>query len=443
MEPDVRYCTSFDGVRIAYSVIGEGPPHVLDGDPLGSHAQLMWSHPVIGRFLGELVRHNTLITYDPRGVGLSDRVMPLSLDEAVQDLEAVIARVGVETFALTATQTSVPAAVTFAARNPQRVTRLAFVDGFARTSDLLDTPQARAVIAAAASDFGMATEALGAAAFGAGREESRDHGAFIRACVGPEYFAHAVNMRDFDASEAAKLIRVPALVLRHRGLQYVTEEMTRDLASLIPDSRLVTVDGLWADDPAGVATRIAEFINTGEPERAGPERGVARGGLRTVLWTDLVGHTEMMQRLGDAKGRGVLREHERITRDTLKQHGGAEVKTMGDGFMASFGSVNGAMECAIALQQAFAARNESASDRLEVRAGLNAGEPIEEDGDLFGSTVILAARIAGQASGGEILVADVVRQLASGKDFLFSDRGVADLKGFDEPVRLYEVRWRE
>src|SRR5439155_14697225 len=131
--------------------------------------------------------------------------------------------------------------------------------------------------------------------------------------------------------------------------------------------------------------------------------------VMTVLFTDIVGHTEMMHRLGDTKGRDVLREHERITRDTLKAHGGAEVKTMGDGFMASFGSVTSAMECAIALQRAFATHTESMPEPLHVRVGLNAGEPIEEDGDLFGATVILASRIAAKAAAGEILVPDTVR----------------------------------
>ena len=95
------------------------------------------------------------------------------------------------------------------------------------------------------------------------------------------------------------------------------------------------------------------------------------------------------------------------------------------------------------MQRAFAAHNESAKEPILVRVGLNAGEPIAEDEDLFGTAVIEASRIAGVAKGGEILVSDVVRQLAKGKQFLFSDRGEVDLKGFDEPVRLYEVRWRE
>jgi class 3 adenylate cyclase len=165
-----------------------------------------------------------------------------------------------------------------------------------------------------------------------------------------------------------------------------------------------------------------------------------------VLFTDLVGHTEMMRRLGDDRGREVLREHERITRDLLKQYGGAEVKTMGDGFMASFASVTKAMDCAIALQRAFAAWNEH--DRaqqaapLHVRVGLNAGEPIEEDGDLFGSTVIMASRIAAQAGAGEILIPEPLRHLLTGKSYVYTDRGEKMLKGFGEAVRLYEVRWQ-
>jgi class 3 adenylate cyclase len=154
----------------------------------------------------------------------------------------------------------------------------------------------------------------------------------------------------------------------------------------------------------------------------------------------------MMRRLGDDRGREVLREHERITRDLLKQHGGAEVKTMGDGFMASFGSVTKAMDCAIALQRAMAAAKLPSpldGERLGVRCGLNAGEPIEEDGDLFGSTVIMASRIAAKAGAGEILIPDTVRGLLSGKGFTFSDRGEFVPKGFDEGVRLWDVRWTE
>jgi len=139
----------------------------------------------------------------------------------------------------------------------------------------------------------------------------------------------------------------------------------------------------------------------------------------------------------------VLREHERITREMLRQHGGAEVKTDGDGFMASFTSATKAVECAVALHKAFAAHNGAVTEPILIRAGLNVGEPIEEDGDYFGSAVILAARIKDQASGGEILVPEALRHMLSGKKFVYADRGEVLLKGFGDPVRLYEVRWRE
>ncbi len=164
----------------------------------------------------------------------------------------------------------------------------------------------------------------------------------------------------------------------------------------------------------------------------------------------------MMRRLGDAKGREVLREHERITREVLKEHGGAEVKTMGDGFMASFTSVTRALECAMALQRAFAEYNAGVGaqpaaplrEPLQIRIGLNAGEPIEEEGpdgraDLFGEMVILAARIAAQAEGGEVLASLAVRELCAGKGFLFADRGEMVMRGFEDPVRVFQVRWQD
>jgi class 3 adenylate cyclase len=151
----------------------------------------------------------------------------------------------------------------------------------------------------------------------------------------------------------------------------------------------------------------------------------------------------MMQRLGDERGRQVLREHEQITREVLTDHAGVEVKTMGDGFMASFASVTKSVDCSIALQRAFAKRNDMASEPILVRVGLNVGEPIEEDGDLFGSTVIMASRITAKAGAGEILIAEPMRHLLSGKNYVYSDHGEALLKGFEDAVRLYEVRWQD
>jgi class 3 adenylate cyclase len=191
---------------------------------------------------------------------------------------------------------------------------------------------------------------------------------------------------------------------------------------------------------AGFLGEIGEPSAIGEPPEA--------SAVHTILFSDIAGSTSLTQRLGDAKSREVLRAHERIVREALRAHGGSEVKSLGDGFMATFSSATGALECAIAMQRAFAEYNAQVGAQsfqgrttLHVRIGLNAGEPIAEEGDLFGTAVQVAARIAAQAEGGEILVANVVRELAAGKGFLFADRGETVLRGFEDPVRLYEVRW--
>ena len=445
MEPQVQYCTTSDGVRIAYTVTGEGPPHVFVTEQVVSHVQLEWSQPLFGRIYARFARNNTLVRFDGRNTGLSDRGLALDADSTRLDIEAVVRRLDLETFALTGVQQQSLGVIAFAAAHPEHVSRLVFVDGYSRIADMAGTQASRALIAALQVDFELGTEMIGAAAFGAGRDESRDYGAYIRSCIDASFFGGAGDGEYPDVTDLARTLAVPTLILKHATVQYVSMDMVRDLAANIAGARLSMVPGGWADDPEGLADRICEFIND-TPAQAPVARTEALPpaiSTRTVLFTDIVGHTEMMRRLGDARGRDLLRQHERITRDTLKEHGGAEVKTMGDGFMASFGSVTRAMDCAIALQRAFAAHSASMPEPLHVRVGLNTGEPIEEEGDLFGSTVILASRIAAKAGAGEILIPEPLRHLLSGKSYVYADRGEAVLKGFEDAVRLYEVRWRE
>jgi class 3 adenylate cyclase len=214
----------------------------------------------------------------------------------------------------------------------------------------------------------------------------------------------------------------------------------------MPDARLALLEGTslmpYVGDMEAVLAAIDELLGEDEEAATAAEPPEA-GAFRTILFTDVEGSTALTQRLGDAKARALLREHERMVREALKAHGGSELKTTGDGFMASFSSATRALESAIAMQRAFAQHNESAEEPILVRVGMNAGEPIAEDEDLFGTAVNLAARICSHAEAGQILTSDVVRQLVAGKGFTFADKGEATLKGFDKPVRLYEVRWRE
>ena len=166
--------------------------------------------------------------------------------------------------------------------------------------------------------------------------------------------------------------------------------------------------------------------------------------FRTILFTDIVGSTDMTQRLGDAKAMEILRTHDLIVRAELAEARGDEVKHTGDGIMASFPSVARAIQCAVAIQRGFDAHEATEpAHPVKVRIGVSAGEPVAEHDDLFGAAVQLASRACGQAAAGGILVSTAVRELCVGKGFTFEPRGPFELKGFSELIPLYEVVWRE
>ena len=445
MKVQTRYVKTSDGVSIAYSVVGSGVPFVFS-IPI-SHQVLLLESPVWRSWFEGLAERYQLVVYDARGNGLSQRDLPVSTEALALDLEAVVDHLDLKDFFIFAPIGYGHSAIHYAVAHPDRAAGLilwaSFVDG-------AQANQRTILFDLAEQNWEFFLQTI---AQQKGWLEPREVRAYVdvlrQSSTQKDYLAFMEWSIGSDVQSLLPELRAPVLVLHPREFDDLKVEEAMRLASMLPNARLVLLEGarlLPTGEMVGpMLAAIGEFIDDVTGQSSGA-RAPAVGGLRTVLFTDLVGHTEMMQRLGDAKGRDVLREHERITRETLKAHGGAEVKTMGDGFMASFGSVTSAMECAIALQRAFAAWNDGDGAKasfLYVRVGLNVGEPIEEDGDLFGSTVILASRIAAKAGAGEILVPDTVRGLLSGKNFLFSDRGEFVPKGFDDAVRLYEVRWRD
>ena len=165
--------------------------------------------------------------------------------------------------------------------------------------------------------------------------------------------------------------------------------------------------------------------------------------FRAIMFTDMKDSTATTTRLGDTRALELFRTHNSITRDAIKLHNGREIQHTGDGFMVSFTSASHAVECAIAIQRALASHNKRHPDTMiNVRIGICAGEPVEEDHRLFGSTVQLASRICDNAEPDQILVAPVIRDLCLGKQFSFSDQGESALKGFGQPLRMYKVQWQ-
>ena len=277
-------------------------------------------------------------------------------------------------------------------------------------------------------------------------ELQRWYSDMLRDSLTPEVAArHIEVLAEFDGTSTFKSVEVSTLVLAMSGRHDV--ENVRAVAALIPGARLVTVDGDWGTqdiDPSQMLAAVRSFLDEADAESESVESQPAPGGFATILFTDMESSTSMRQQIGDEKAQEIVHVHNDIVRDALKANGGREIKHTGDGIMASFGSASQALQAAVTIQRSIAAHVEEQPDvRLRVYIGLNAGEPIAEEGDLFGTSVDLAKRICDQCQPGEILISDVVRQLVAGKEFLFSDRGDTTLRGFEDPVRLYEVRWRE
>jgi len=447
MEQQIRFCTTSDGVRIAYATVGKGSPPLVVVSAWLSHLQVEWRQPDIRSFWEGLANGRRVIRYDKRGVGLSDRdVADLSFESRVRDLEAVINATGIERCDLVGMSEGGPTSIAYIARYPEKVNRLVLYGSYPRMPMQPDLSEP--LLALIRAQWGMGSAALASAfvPYGDAAHVAAFNELQRAAASGVTVAKIIEETLQLDVTPLLPHIKVPTLVIHRKDDAIHPLDLARELATLIPDARLEAQEGEiyspWWGDSESVLNAIDEFLGVGGERRARPVAS-ATGGLVTILFTDVEGSTALTQRLGDAKAQEVLRTHNRIVRDALKAHSGSEIKHTGDGIMASFASASRALECAIAMQRAFAAHNESAEEPIRVRVGLNAGEPIAEEKDLFGTAVQLAARICAHAEASQILIPEGVRHLVAGKGFLFSDRGEVALRGFEDPVRLHEVRWRE
>lgn len=207
--------------------------------------------------------------------------------------------------------------------------------------------------------------------------------------------------------------------------------------------------GLMAQKIFEVTPEIAEaFLGDARANAAGAavlhsQNGIERDtGTRIVVFTDIVGSTDLTQRLGDDAAMDLVKAHDVIVRAALAAGHGREVKHTGDGIMACFASAVCAIRSVSRIQAELAARNAAQAQLpLTLKIGAAAGEPVEHNNDLFGATVQLAARLCSVAAPAQILVSSSVADLCMGKGFEFEERAAIPLKGFDRPVRAYEVRW--
>lgn len=449
MEPRIQYAKTKDGVSIAYAVSGQGPP--LVACPFTwEQFSLLQKVPPWHALIERLGKGRLLVQYDGRGTGLSERdVRDFSLEARLRDLEAVVRAAGIRRFVFYAASLYGPVAIAYAARHQRHVTQLILYGTFARGADAMPWDRLSPLIELCRSNWALASQTFADMSL---RERQPDIGVQVAeviraACTGEVAAEKLAQGYAIDVGDLLPLVKAPTLVIHRRGDGIVPFAAGQKLASGIPNARFVPLEGIihapFAGDTEAVIGAVDEFLGEGaEAAAAAPK--LATEDVHTILFTDVEGSTALTERLGDARAQELRRIHNSIVRDALKAQGGNEIKHTGDGIMASFPSASRAIECAVAVQRAIAAHSdEHPNVPLRVRIGLNAGEPVAEEQDLFGTAVNLAKRICDHAEPGQILVSDVVRQLVAGKDFLFADRGETALRGFEDPVHVYEVSWRE
>ena len=436
MEPQIQYARTSDGVSIACYKVGSGPTLVWSRLPF-SHIQAELRDPDTEQMQEAISRVATLVRYDHRGFGLSDRkITSFGLDSFVSDLEAVVERLQIRRFILLTNGGSSPVALRYAAENPGRVTHLVLYPGFAR-ADGLAWKQWQSLASTAADDWEYVSEAAMRAAFGWENEEVSRRGAeLLRQAVTPEAFTS--YMRDssaWDASASVSSVRVPTLLVQQPDARYTSMEAARHLMSELPDARLHMSKGSTAAErSADLFAAVLAFLGGAPPVQAA-EAGRAHAGTAVILFTDIADSTALTERMGDAAFRDASRALDVRVRAAIREAGGSPVegKVLGDGVMGRFASAAQAISAA--------RRCVDVSGELPLHIGVHAGDVIDEGDNVYGGAVNIASRICGLCEPGEILVSATVRDLArTSAGVVFEDRGEHALKGIADPVRVFAVQ---
>ena len=432
MPADTHYARSGD-LRIAYQVVGDGPFDLVFVPGFISNLDLYWDEPNMAHFLSRLGSFSRLILFDKRGTGLSDRLGDLpSLEERMDDVRAVMDAVGSEKAALFGISEGGAMSMLFAATYPERTQALILYGTYADFHTWV-LPHERFELFLEKIDrtWGQGESLTAFAPTKVGDERFRQWWArFERLGASPSAVIALMRMNSqIDVRHILPTIRVPTLVLHRTGDTRVNVEGGRYLAANIPGATYVEFPGidhvLWATDASPVADEIEEFL-TGTHAESEPDRVLA-----TVLFTDIVDSTGRAEEMGDRAWRVLLDQHDRIVRSEIGRFRGQEIKTLGDGFLATFDGPARAVRCAGAIIEAVHGLG------LHVRCGVHTGEVEMMGDDIGGIAVHIASRIAALADGREVLVSRTVRDLVAGSNLHLEDRGAFALKGLSERMPLF------
>jgi class 3 adenylate cyclase/pimeloyl-ACP methyl ester carboxylesterase len=434
-------------VHIAYRTLGDAPLDLVFVSGAISNLELDWGEPEYVSFMERLASAARVITFDRRGVGISDRVASPSLEERMDDVRAVLDDAGSRSAVLFGFLDGGAMATLFAATYPGRARGLVLYAFEPRRRWAPDYPwgltpdAARRYLEDAVggwNDIERRTRqelAITAPSHTGNENLVRSLVRWRRLSTSPGAFAdfRRVNL-DVDVRHVLPAIRVPVLVVHRPDQKAVNGEVGRCVAEQIPTATYLELPGrdLWPflEGSTEMADAVVGFLK--ETANAAPEEESERV-LVTVLFTDIAGATERAAQLGDVRWRELLANHHRVVRQQLARFRGREVDTAGDGFLASFDGPARGIRCATAITE------QVRSLGLDVRAGLHTGECELVDGKVAGIAVHIGARVAAQAAAGEVLVSSTVRDLVAGSGVRFEDRGEHELKGVPGQWRLYAV----
>ena len=442
MAPETRYARAGD-LSIAYQVVGEGPRDLVVVPGWISHLEYQWEEPTYARFLERLASFSRLILFDKRGSGLSDRVsanaLP-TLEERMDDVRAVMDAVGSEHASLLGVTDGGAIATLFAATYPQRADALVLVGrlrrGHGRHADAGGdvVEPAQEILRKIEDDWGTGTDLEMLAPSVAGDDRFvRWWATFQRMAASPGAAVARYRMTtELDIRDILRdRQRADADPPPHRR-PHGPARRQRQLEEQIPGARRVELPGEdhlpFVGDTDALLDEVEEFL-TGARTRREPDRMLA-----TVLFTDIVGSTERVAEMGDRRWRDLLESHNSLVRRQLERFRGREVKTMGDGFLATFDGPARGIRCALAISDAVRGLG------LQVRAGLHTGECEVTNGDVGGVAVHIGARVGALASANEVLVSGTVKDLVVGSGLDFEERGAHALKGVPGEWPLFAVR---
>ena len=434
-QPVTRYAKCGD-VHIAYQTFGEGSVNLVVAPPFVSNIENYWDEPDFARWLHRFGSYARCVMFDKRGTGMSDRVAELpGLDVRMEDLTAVMDAVGLERSAVMGVSEGGPLAALFAATYPERCDALVLYGSFARFASWLPTEEALAQFLDYIEQAWGTGGSLPFFAPTRGNDPAFQHwwGRFERLGASPAAATALMRMNSqIDISELVPTIRVPTLVIHRTDDVTINVNGGRFLAEHIPGARYLELPGKdhipFVGDNAGeIADAIQEFL-TGSRAPVEIDRVLA-----TVLFTDIVGSTEKAAALGDSRWRKLLDDHHITIRRNLTRFRGREVKTTGDGILATFDGPARGVRCTCAIAE------EIHSLGIDVRAGLHTGECEIMGEDVGGIAVHIGARVASLAGAGEVLVSRTVKDLVAGSGLRFADRGSQTLKGVPGDWQIYAV----